>query len=78
MANAAMCTARKNPIGSSLIQSPQGMDTSVVGYGDWCRRGAGSYRCPYEVTRVEAPSSESRISRISIAVPTKIGVSRSV
>jgi hypothetical protein len=37
------------------------------------------YRWAYEAsTRVAAPSSESRIERISSAVPTKIGVSRSV
>jgi hypothetical protein len=38
------------------------------------------YRWAYEPasTRVAAPSSESRIERISSAVPTKIGVSRSV
>jgi hypothetical protein len=37
------------------------------------------YRWGYEAsTRVAAPSRESRIERISSAVPTKIGVSRSV
>ena len=44
-------------------------------------RHAGSGRGrlqDYDATRAAAPSSESRISRISCAVPTKIGVSRSV
>jgi hypothetical protein len=37
------------------------------------------YRWGYEAsTRVAAPSRESRIERMSSAVPTKIGVSRSV
>jgi hypothetical protein len=38
------------------------------------------YRWSYEPasTRVAAPSSESRMARMSSAVPTKIGVSRSV
>src|SRR5918996_6311002 len=34
-AKAAMCTTRKNPVGRSLIQLPQGMCSSLV---LWCRR----------------------------------------
>jgi hypothetical protein len=63
-------------VGEPAVEEDDGRPLAGVLVGD-------AEACDVEIrlqapTRAAAPSSESRISRSSCAVPTKIGVSRSV